>query len=279
MSADLEARGAERDRAEQALREADRRKDEFLATLGHGLRNPLSAITHAVRLWQESPQDREVMELARSVTERQTTNLCRHVDDLLDVARISEGKIELRERPLDLADAVHRAIETARPLFSEKQQRLEWVPGPRELWHLDADATRIEQLFANLLTNAARYTPAGGCVRVEARYESSEAVLTVRDNGVGIRPGMLSEIFNLFAQGEPSPHRTGVGLGIGLHLCRQIVELHGGCITAQSEGVGLGAAMSGYAQEEDRAEAFAAGFNHHFAKPVAALLVAADARG
>jgi signal transduction histidine kinase/CheY-like chemotaxis protein len=390
MSADLETRRVERDRAEQALREADRRKDEFLATLGHELRNPLSAIAHAVRLWNESPQDRVATEMARSVIERQTANLCRHVDDLLDVARISEGKIELRKRPADLAEAIQRAIETTRPLLDAKEQRLEWSPGPKELWHLDADATRIEQVVANLLTNAAKFTPAGGCIRVAERYGDGEAILTVRDNGVGIRPEMLPAIFDLFAQAEPALHRAGGGLGIGLHLCRQIVELHGGCIAARSEGAGMGAeftvrlpakngpapvevtrpvatgevraasrrilladdnadavrllsqlltrrgyevstasdgvealrlahefrpdvllldiglpgmdgyalarqlrangfsatpmiAMSGYAQEADRAQAYAAGFNHHFAKPVdfdalTALLAAADTR-
>ncbi|MDR3405169.1 MAG: ATP-binding protein [Chthoniobacter sp.] len=244
MTTAIRTRRAERDQAEEALRDADRRKDEFLAMLGHELRNPLSAIANAVRLWSVAGDDHGATELARSVIERQTGNLSRLVDDLLDVARITEGKIDLRKHPVDVSEAIRRAVEAARPFIDERRHELTLELDGAAGIFVNADPTRLEQIITNLLTNAIKYTRKGGEIRIEARQEGREAVIIVSDTGVGIAPRMLPHIFELFAQGDRSLDRATGGLGIGLNLCRQLVELHGGTIFASSEGVGRGSTFT-----------------------------------
>jgi PAS domain S-box-containing protein len=230
--------------AEEQLRTADRRKDEFLAMLGHELRNPLSAISNAVKLWNSAPSDTEAEALARGVIERQTTNLTRLVDDLLDVARISEGKIELRKAPVELDVVVARAVEAVRPLVEERRHQLDLSLSGWDKIRVEADPTRLEQIVINLVTNAAKYTPDGGRITVVVRQERRDAVISVMDNGIGIPAEMLSAIFELFTQGERGLARTVGGLGIGLSLCRQLVELHGGSISVHSNGRGEGASFT-----------------------------------
>jgi signal transduction histidine kinase/ActR/RegA family two-component response regulator len=244
MSAAIHSQRTERDQAAEALREADRRKDEFLAMLGHELRNPLSAIANAVRLWNVAGHDPEAIELARGVIDRQTGHLSRLVDDLLDVARITAGKIELRKRPVDVSEAVRRSVQAAQPFIEGRRHELEITLAPDVTLCVDADPTRLEQIITNLLTNAIKYTRKGGTIRLETRQEGDDAVIIVSDNGIGITPRMLPQIFELFTQGDRSLDRTTGGLGIGLSLCRRLVELHGGTITAASEGVGRGATFT-----------------------------------
>jgi signal transduction histidine kinase len=244
MTTAIRARRTERDRAEEALRHADRRKDEFLAMLGHELRNPLSAIANAVRLWSVADDDKSAVELARGVIERQTDNLSRLVDDLLDVARITEGKIDLRKRPVDINESIHRVVEASRPAIDLQRHELQLLlESDAKIW-VDADPTRIEQIISNLLTNAIKYTRKGGEIKIEAREEEHEAIISVSDTGIGIAPRMLPQIFDLFTQGDHSLDRSTGGLGIGLSLCRRLVELHGGTITAFSEGVGRGSTFT-----------------------------------
>ncbi len=244
MTAAIHARRRERDKAEDALREADRHKDEFLAMLGHELRNPLAAISHAVLLERDAEHDPAIAELARSVIVRQTANLTRLVDDLLDVARITRGKIGLRRSLVEIGEVVRRAMDAVRPLIAEHGHHLDLVLSGTGKWRVDGDATRLEQIFTNLLTNAARYTPNGGRITLVERQEGAETVITVSDNGVGIAPELLPQIFELFTQSAQPLARPSGGLGIGLHLCKQLTELHGGTISAHSNGVGKGAPPS-----------------------------------
>ncbi len=229
----------ERKRAEEALREADRRKDEFLAMLAHELRNPLSAIHNAAQLARrpDVPQDR--LEWTRDVIANQVRHLARLVDDLLDVSRITRGKIRLQPEPLDLAGVIARAVETSRPAIEEKGHALTVDLGPGPLPIL-ADGTRLEQVFVNLLANAAKYTGAGGRISLTAAREGDELAVRVRDDGVGIGPEMLPRVFDLFAQVDRSLDRSEGGLGIGLTIARRLVELHGGSIDATSAGPGRG---------------------------------------
>ena len=244
MTAAIHARRRERDKAEEALREGDRRKDEFLAMLGHELRNPLAAIAHAVLLERDAERDPAIVELARSVIVRQTANLTRLVDDLLDVARITRGKITLRRSLVDIGEVVRRVMDAVRPLIAEHGHQLDLVLSGKGKWRIDGDATRLEQVLTNLLINAARYTPDGGRITLVERQEGAEIVITVSDNGVGIAPELLPQIFELFTQSAQPLARTSGGLGIGLHLCKQLTELHGGTISAHSNGVGKGAAFT-----------------------------------
>jgi signal transduction histidine kinase/ActR/RegA family two-component response regulator len=239
MMTAIHARREERDHAAHALRNADRRKDEFLAMLGHELRNPLSAIANAVRLWSVAGNDPSAVELARSVIERQTGNLSRLVDDLLDVSRITEGKIELRKHPVDVSEAIRRAVQAVQTFADERRHEIEIELAENRLC-VEADPTRLEQIITNLLTNAIKYTRKGGIIRITTAEEGSNAVISVSDTGIGIAPRMLPHIFDLFTQADRSLDRTTGGLGIGLALCRRLVEMHGGTITAASEGVGRG---------------------------------------
>ena len=223
---------------EVALKEADRRKDEFLATLAHELRNPLAPIRNALHLMRQSDGDGP-MEAERAMAERQVVHLARLIDDLMDVARISRGKIELHKEAVDLATVVGLAVETARTLIDERRHRLT-VSLPDELIRLEADPTRLEQVLWNLLNNAAKYTEPGGQIALSAEREGGEVVLRVRDNGIGIEAAMLPPVFQMFLQvGEHREHAQG-GLGIGLSLVRTLVEMHGGTISAHSGGPGKG---------------------------------------
>jgi PAS domain S-box-containing protein len=227
---------------EDALREADRRKNVFLAVLSHELRNPLSAIRNALRLADnEATADERAW--VREVVDRQSRHLALLIDDLLDLTRINEGKFQLRRERLALGVVLDRAVDSARPLIEQHAHalRVEVPPGPI---HLDADPTRLEQIVVNLLTNAAKYTPRGGSIRLEARVEGGSAVVAVTDNGVGIPPEMLPRIFEMFAQVDVSLDRSQGGLGIGLSLVRNLVEMHGGTIVATSPGADRGSTFT-----------------------------------
>ncbi len=227
-----------RHRAEQ-LAEADRRKDEFLAMLGHELRNPLAAIRNGLHVLALSDGDGGLVAQVQALVGRQTDNLARMVDDLLDVSRITRGTIALRKQVVDLAAAVGHAVESARPLIDSRGHALTVQLPPRPV-RLEADPTRLEQVVVNLLNNAARYTPPGGTVALTAERAGDEAVIRVRDNGIGIRADLLPKVFDLFVQSEQPLDRAQGGLGIGLTLVRQVVELHGGRVEASSGGAGRG---------------------------------------
>jgi signal transduction histidine kinase len=226
----------------EALAETDRRKDEFLAMLAHELRNPLGAIANASYLLEQAPGDgsggRQVRAIA--VVKRQVQHLVRMVDDLLDVSRITRGKVELQKEPLDLVEVVRHAVEGTRPLIEARGHSLE-VDLPGRPLPLSADLTRLEQVLSNLLRNAAKYTEPGGTIAVAAGAQGELAVVRVRDNGPGIAPELLPRVFDLFIQGEQGLDRAGAGLGIGLTLVKRLVELHGGEVEARSEGLGRGA--------------------------------------
>ena len=223
----------------QASRENDGRKDEFLAMLAHELRNPLAPIRNGLHVLSLCGADRLAAEQVRGMMERQVHHLGRLVDGLLDVSRISRGKIELHKEVVDLASVVNRAVAATHPFFDERRHELT-ISLPTEPVSLEADPTRLEQVLANLLTNAARYTDSGGRIWLTAQREEGEAVVRVRDTGIGIDSGMLPRIFDLFVQGERRLDRSQGGLGIGLTLVRSLIELHGGTVLVRSAGVGQG---------------------------------------
>lgn len=225
--------------AEQALREADLRKDQFLATLAHELRNPLAPIQHGLEMLQVDSGDSRLASEARDVIDRQVQQLTCLVDDLLDISRIARGKIELRKERVELAALIDRAIETCQPHIELRRHELTVSVPPRPIY-LDADPTRISQIFSNLLSNSAKYTPPSGRIEIEAKLEGQHAVIIVRDNGVGIPSDSLPYVFDMFRQVDSSLDRAQGGLGIGLTLVRQFVELHGGTINATSDGPGTG---------------------------------------
>jgi two-component system CheB/CheR fusion protein len=229
----------ERRRAEQALREADRRKDEFLATLGHELRNPLAAIAAAMEIFRRALPDDPAIQQVRASAERQAAILRRLVDDLLDSARISTGKIELQRKPLTMQDVLHAALDTSRPYISARKHQLV-IEQTGEPLVISGDELRLVQALSNLLNNAARYTPEHGRIQVTLERSGSHAVVRVRDNGIGIAPDMLEAVFGLFVQGGSPASRAGRGLGLGLTLVKRLVELHGGSVAAHSEGSGRG---------------------------------------
>ncbi len=221
------------------LREADRRKDVFLAMLAHELRNPLAPIRNAGEIFRRSTRDDPLLTRTADIVSRQVALLSRLVDDLLDVSRITQGKVQLKRETYDLRTSIHQAIETASPLIQQKRQKLS-VALPCKPLHVDADTARMTQVVGNLLNNAAKYTPAGGRIWLSARPTRQAIVIRVRDDGIGIAKDMLSSVFDLFAQGDDSlDHRHG-GLGVGLTLVRSIVELHGGQVRARSAGPGRG---------------------------------------
>jgi signal transduction histidine kinase len=231
---------AERLKNEQALRSADRRKDEFLATLGHELRNPLAPILNSLEILKLSGAfDDERTRQACEVMERQVHHLNRLVDDLLEVSRITRGVIEVKKVPLDLSAIVRAAIETSRPVLDNLHHELvEDLAG--EPMCVAGDPVRLTQVFANLLNNAAKYTNYGGRIAVSTRQRDGEAVICVKDNGIGIAPAMLSQVFDMFMQVDRSTRRSQGGLGIGLTLVRSLVGMHGGSVEARSDGPGLG---------------------------------------
>lgn len=227
--------------AEDALVETDRRKNEFLAVLSHELRNPLSPIRNGVYLLEHSDPTSDRAKRAREVIARQVDHLTRIVDDLLDVTRITRGKIQLQRRPVDLNQLILATIDDHRPIFARAQIELDVAIGADALW-VDADSTRLAQLVGNLLLNAAKFTPAGGrtSVSVDADRDAGRAVLRVRDTGIGIAPELLPHLFEPFAQADTSLERTTGGLGLGLVIARGLAELHDGSVSAESPGVGMG---------------------------------------
>jgi signal transduction histidine kinase len=221
------------------LREADRRKDVFLAMLAHELRNPLAPIRHASEIFRLAGQHDPMLDRASDVVSRQVDLLARLVDDLLDVSRITQGKVQLRRRRFDLRTSIGQAVETVAPAVESKRQRLAVHLSATPL-AVDADPTRMTQVVGNLLNNASKYTPDGGRVWLSARRWKDVVVVRVRDDGVGIPPPMLASVFELFTQVDHSlDHRQG-GLGVGLTLVRSIVELHGGSVRGRSAGRGCG---------------------------------------
>jgi two-component system, chemotaxis family, CheB/CheR fusion protein len=225
--------------AEQALREADRRKDEFLATLAHELRNPLAPIRNSLHLLELSGNTSSAVEYVRAMMERQVNHMVRMVDDLMEVSRITRGKIELRRERVDLDSVIRSAIETSQPWFDAAGHRLD-LSIPAEPLVLDADPVRLAQVFANLLNNAAKYTEQPGTIRVAARREDGGVTVSVRDSGIGIPAEMLPRVFEMFAQIDSARGRSQGGLGIGLTLVRKLVDMHGGTVSAHSEGPGTG---------------------------------------
>jgi two-component system CheB/CheR fusion protein len=224
---------------EEELRAADRRKDEFLATLAHELRNPLAPIRNSLSVLRLAGPPGPGVERVYEIMERQVDQMVRLVDDLLEVSRISRGKIALRRERVELAAVLRAALETSRPLLEASRHRLT-IEMPDEALVLDADPLRLAQVFANLLNNAAKYTDEGGQIALRIRRAGGTAVVSVRDDGVGIPVDRLAEVFDLFQQVDGSLGRAQGGLGIGLTLVRRLVELHGGRVEAHSEGPGTG---------------------------------------
>jgi CheY-like chemotaxis protein/nitrogen-specific signal transduction histidine kinase len=229
LEAQLRARASE-------LADADRRKDEFLAMLAHELRNPLAPLANALHLLGHDEADRERL---TEMAERQVRHLVRLVDDLLDVSRITQGKIVLRKEPVALADVATRALEMLREALDARGLHVTVSLPPRPV-RLEADGARLAQVIANLLSNAAKFTAPGGSVWLTAEALEAEVVIRVRDTGVGLASELLPHVFDLFVQGDASLDRTRGGLGIGLTLVRRLVEMHGGRVEARSAGVGHG---------------------------------------
>ena len=285
----------ERRGAEDALRAADRRKDEFLATLAHELRNPLAPLRNALAILKLPGADGRMAGQAREMMERQLTQMVRLVDDLLDVSRITTGKLSLRKAPVALDAVLRSAIDTAMP-FIETRHHVLNVSMPKEPVTLAADATRLAQVFSNLLHNAAKFTAPGGRIDVKGERDDDRVTVRVIDNGIGIAPSMLPHVFEMFAQADHSLERTQAGLGVGLTLARRLVELHGGTLEAASEGLGRGsqfivrlpvsrtrAAVDGDGADAPAASVMAAGHrvlvvddNEDFANSLALILRALD---
>jgi len=234
----LQSEVAERARAEQALHEADRNKDEFLAMLAHELRNPLAPILNALQLMRMHPSEVQ-LQWAQEVIHRQLASLTRLVDDLLDVSRITRGKITLTREPLEVATLITRAVETIHPLVQERHHDLILQLAPGSL-RVSGDATRLTQALGNVLGNAAKYTDRGGRIELTCERHGGEVEIRVRDNGIGIPAELLPRIFDLFTQLDRTSDYSSSGLGIGLALVRRIVEMHGGTVTAHSAGAGGG---------------------------------------
>jgi PAS domain S-box-containing protein len=228
----------EQKRMEEERLEADRRKDEFLAMLAHELRNPLASISNAIQLFGKLETEDELL-WAKDVIQRQVKHLSRLIDDLLDVSRITRGKISLKREALNLSPVVSSAVESVRPLLEERKHEMVVSLAPGAL-RIEGDPFRLEQVLVNLLTNAAKYTESGGRISLTARHEDGQIVVQVRDTGLGIPPELLPRVFELFVQGDRSMARSEGGLGIGLTLVQKLTEMHGGTVTATSEGAGLG---------------------------------------
>jgi signal transduction histidine kinase len=230
-------------RLAEELAQANRRKTEFLATLAHELRNPLAPLSNGLNLMRIASGQPQMLEKTRLMMERQVQHMVHLVDDLLDVARISTGKVDLRRRSMDLREVVATAVETSAALIEKAGHKL-MVDLPDEPLHLDADPTRIAQIVSNLLNNAAKYTPDGGRIALKAVRDGDEAVLTVADSGIGIDPPAIPKVFEMFAQVPGATGRPQGGLGIGLSLVQSLVALHGGTVQAASAGPGQGSTFT-----------------------------------
>ena len=225
--------------SEEALLEADRRKDEFLALLAHELRNPLAPIRYTLAANKKPGRTAEQQKRAEEIIERQVSHMSRLLEDLLDVSRITRSTLELKKNPTELTSIVGSAIETARPILEAKHHTLS-LDLPKQAVPLDADAVRLSQVFSNLLINSAKYTDPGGHIQLRAGLEGSEVVIAIRDNGIGISADMMPRLFEMFSQAQGALVRAEGGLGIGLALVRGIVDLHGGVVEARSDGLGSG---------------------------------------
>jgi len=245
-----EAAVVERERLMRELEDANRAKDEFLAMLGHELRNPLSPILTALHLMKQRPDDPGGRE--KEVIERQVSHLVRLVDDLLDISKITRGKVTLRRESLAVEDVIAKAVEMASHLLEHRRHKLS-IEIAQEGLRVEGDAVRLAQVVANLLTNAARYTNPGGHVVVRARRDDTDVVISVEDNGTGIAPEMLPRIFDLFVQGQRSSDRQEGGLGLGLALVKSLILMHGGAVVARSPGLGKGTEIEVRLPEPERA--------------------------
>lgn len=225
--------------AKAQLEHANKRKDEFIATLAHELRNPLAALSSAAQLLLRAERKPGIAAVARDALTRQVDQMSRLLDDLLDIARITHGRVQLRKAPMPLDDAIDAAIETSRPMFEAKRHSLTVERSVTPIW-VDADRVRLAQIFTNLLTNAAKYTDAGGTVVVSIRQHAERVMISVKDNGIGIAPEALPNVFQMFSQSTPALERSQGGLGIGLALVKGLVDLHGGAVYARSDGPGRG---------------------------------------
>jgi PAS domain S-box-containing protein len=229
----------ERKEAEEALREADRQKDTFLAMLSHELRNPLSTIRNAVELFRLDQGNASIQQEALGILDRQVNTLTRLVDDLLDVSRVTMGRIQLQQADIDLNALVQGVADSFHSQMAERRHEFSVSLAGSALW-VHADSTRLEQVVVNLLSNAVKYTPDGGQIWLTLQQDGNEAMLRVRDTGVGIAPDLRPHLFELFSQGDQELDRTKSGLGIGLALVKSLVEMHGGTVTAASDGHGKG---------------------------------------
>jgi PAS domain S-box-containing protein len=225
--------------SEEALRLADRRKDEFLALLAHELRNPLAPIRYALAANKKPGRTPEQCRRAEEIIERQVTHMSRLLDDLLDISRITRGALGLKKTRAELTSVIGAAIETARPILDEKQHTL-LLDLPSQPVQLEADVVRLAQIFSNLLINAAKYTDPGGRIQLRAVQQDTEVIVSVSDNGIGIAAEMLPQVFNMFFQSHSALGRAEGGLGVGLSLVRGLLALHGGSVEARSEGPGRG---------------------------------------
>jgi signal transduction histidine kinase len=227
-------------RANNALQEADRRKDEFLATLAHELRNPLAPIRNALEIMRVAGNRTDAIESARTIVERQVGQMVRLINDLLDVSRITRGKLALTNERVAVAEVVETALETSRPLLDEAQLRFVKALPPQPIY-VQGDRFRLAQVLSNLLNNSAKYTEPGGSVTLSVRREEGQVAICVSDTGVGIPTEVLPHVFELFTQVDRNLNRSQGGLGIGLALVQQLVTMHGGSVTAHSDGIDKGA--------------------------------------
>jgi signal transduction histidine kinase len=233
------ARTEELAQANEALKNADRRKDEFLATLAHELRNPLAPIRNALEIMRVADGNVGAMDQARDIIERQVGQMVRLINDLLDVSRITRGKLVLSTEPVSISEVMEAAVETSRPLLEVAQLVFQHTVNDDGLTVV-GDRLRLSQVFANLLNNAAKYTEPGGTVTLTAQRDGGQAVIRVRDTGVGIPTDVLPHVFELFTQVDRNLNRSQGGLGIGLALVQQIIALHGGSVSVHSDGIGKG---------------------------------------
>jgi signal transduction histidine kinase/ActR/RegA family two-component response regulator len=229
----------ENTRLYQALKDADRRKDEFLATLAHELRNPLAPLRNGLQVMRLAGSNGEIADQVRTMMERQLSQMVHLIDDLLDLSRISRGKIELRKERVELAKIVQQAVETSRPAIEAAGHEF-LIDMPTSPIYVDADVTRMAQVVSNLLNNAAKYTESGGRIRLSVQRQGTEAVVSVRDTGVGIPAHMLPHVWEIFTQIDRNLERSQGGLGIGLSIVKRLVEMHGGSVMAKSDGHGMG---------------------------------------
>ncbi len=239
----VRARTAELARANDALRDEDRRKNDFIAMLAHELRNPLAPIRNALEIMRLTANDPEAVERSRAMLERQVSQMVRLIDDLLDVSRITTGKLRVQPEPIALGAVIETAVEISRPALDKAGVRFS-LTVPSDAIPIHGDRVRLAQVFSNLLNNAAKYTPEGGAVSLTLARTGGEAVVEVGDSGVGIPPDVLPRVFDLFTQVDRTLNRSQGGLGIGLALVHRLVQLHHGSVSARSDGPGKGAVFT-----------------------------------